>query len=377
MPPLPSPPATAPRARIPATTCASPTGVRWSATPHVRKPRRVYGTSKGLSPPGRCASRAPPRCRARPCTPRRAGLPRHRRTRRDRRRDRAPRRNPRPTRAPARPSAPRCSGSGSSSRVNAPFGSQSSSTTVAPSAAQQRAAPRCRRRSRSRPPPRVSLRARMAATSITSSASTRSRCQSSAAVSSRSPPSASKRRQASAPDSYRCAHARPPSAADRNSPRADRNLSAFHCAGLWLAVRMMPPAARRCSTAIWVVGVVARPRSTTSRPAAMSPAATARCTIGPERRASRPTTTGPSPSSAANAAEKRDSTGGVSDSPTMPRTPATLIISGEVMRCAASKSTAERRGRPVTVASFALPRAGPAGARRPRRWRRDAERWSW
>src|SRR5262245_43158417 len=94
---------------------------------------------------------------------------------------------------------------------------------------------------------------------------------------------------------------------------------------------MIPPAAPSVSTAISVAGVVASPRSATSRPAAVSPAATARWTIGPERRASRPTTISPGGISAANAAAKRLSTGGVSDSPTMPRTPATLIMSGAFM----------------------------------------------
>src|SRR5262249_1945338 len=110
------------------------------------------------------------------------------------------------------------------------------------------------------------------------------------------------------------------------SPRAERNLSAFQGAGLWLAVRMIPPAARRCPTASWGVGVVARPRSITSRPAALSPAATASRTMAPEGRASRPTATGPGGSPAAKAAANSTSTGGVSDSPTTPRTPATEII---------------------------------------------------
>ena len=52
----------------------------------------------------------------------------------------------------------------------------------------------------------------------------------------------------------------------------------------------------------------------------------------PERRASRPTTTGPGSSPRANASAKRMSTGGVSESPTTPRTPATEIMRELVMR---------------------------------------------
>jgi hypothetical protein len=90
---------------------------------------------------------------------------------------------------------------------------------------------------------------------------------------------------------------------------------------------MMPPAALRCSTASWVVGVVARPMSTTSRPAALTPAAAASRTMGPVTRASRPITTGPSPGRLrASAAENRVTIDGSSESPTMPRTPATEII---------------------------------------------------
>ena len=118
-----------------------------------------------------------------------------------------------------------------------------------------------------------------------------------------------------------------PSRGERNSPRALRNLSAFHGAGLWLAVKMTPPAAFRCSTASCVVGVVARPMSTTSRPAAFTPAQAARRTMGPLTRASRPITTGPSPGRLlASAAEKRATIEGSSESPTMPRTPATEIM---------------------------------------------------
>ena len=50
--------------------------------------------------------------------------------------------------------------------------------------------------------------------------------------------------------------------------------------------------------------------------------------MGPVMRASRPITTGPSPGmDRANAAEKRATMLGLSESPTMPRTPATEIMS--------------------------------------------------
>ncbi len=84
-----------------------------------------------------------------------------------------------------------------------------------------------------------------------------------------------------------------PAASSRNSPAASSSLRAFHCAGLWLAVMMMPPSARCEVTASSVVGVVARPRSTTSKPMAASVPHT-RCRImSPVTRASRPTTMRP------------------------------------------------------------------------------------
>ena len=55
-----------------------------------------------------------------------------------------------------------------------------------------------------------------------------------------------------------------PSASLRNSPFSLRSLRAFHCLGLWLAVRMIPPAACSPVTANSVVGVEARPILTTS-----------------------------------------------------------------------------------------------------------------
>src|ERR1044072_8429019 len=91
---------------------------------------------------------------------------------------------------------------------------------------------------------------------------------------------------------------------------------------------MTPPAAPRCSTASCVVGVVASPMSMTSRPAAFKPAQAASRTMGPVTRGSGPVATGPSPGrTRANAAEKRATTAGSSESPTTPRTPATEIMS--------------------------------------------------
>ena len=57
-----------------------------------------------------------------------------------------------------------------------------------------------------------------------------------------------------------------PSSAFRNSPFSFNSFNAFHCLGLWLAVRIIPPQAASHTTASSVVGVVARPKSTTSNP---------------------------------------------------------------------------------------------------------------
>ena len=75
--------------------------------------------------------------------------------------------------------------------------------------------------------------------------------------------------------------------------------------GLWLAVRMSPPPAPWCSTAIWTVGVGTMPRSTTSTPTDMSPEAAARANIGPLVRESRPSTTEGRPSPARGCAADR------------------------------------------------------------------------
>ena len=69
-----------------------------------------------------------------------------------------------------------------------------------------------------------------------------------------------------------------------------RSFSAFHCLGLWLAVRMIPPSASFPVTAISVVGVVASPISMTSHPIPRSVPVTMWLTMIPEMRASRPTT---------------------------------------------------------------------------------------
>ena len=81
-----------------------------------------------------------------------------------------------------------------------------------------------------------------------------------------------------------------PSLSLKNSPFSLSSFSAFHCLGLWLAVMMIPPQAPSFFTAISVVGVVARPMLTTSMPTPHSVPLTMLSTIGPDRRASRPTT---------------------------------------------------------------------------------------
>jgi len=73
------------------------------------------------------------------------------------------------------------------------------------------------------------------------------------------------------------------------------NFSAFHSAGLWLAVMAMPPCARRWRTTNCTVGTGQMSRSTTRHPLESSPATTAWRTISPDVRVSRPTTTVPDP----------------------------------------------------------------------------------
>ena len=76
-----------------------------------------------------------------------------------------------------------------------------------------------------------------------------------------------------------------------NSPFSFSNLSAFHCFGLWLAVRIIPPFAFSSGTAISTVGVVESPRLITSIPKPIKVATTKSEIIGPEIRASLPMTT--------------------------------------------------------------------------------------
>src|SRR5690349_10933446 len=132
---------------------------------------------------------------------------------------------------------------------------------------------------------------------------------------------------------------RAPSTVSRKMPSAPTNLSAFHSIGLWLAVRMIPPRARWCSTASWMVGVVVSPMSTISTPTDCSPATAAAWSMGPDVRASRPTTTRirrerlPVPASrpliahTPNAAAYRATFSGVRSVPTIPRIPDTPTIS--------------------------------------------------
>ena len=68
------------------------------------------------------------------------------------------------------------------------------------------------------------------------------------------------------------------------------NFKAFHCLGLWLAVKIIPPHAPSMVTANSVVGVDASPIFTTSNPIPIKVPHTTFFTISPEIRASRPTT---------------------------------------------------------------------------------------
>ena len=127
--------------------------------------------------------------------------------------------------------------------------------------------------------------------------------------------------------------------ASRNVPSGAANLSAFHSAGLWLAVTSMPPNAPAFSTANMSVGVATIPRSTTEQPTDVSPAETAAVNMGPDVRESRPMmiSVGASPGAppalparrtkdpndAANAQMKS----GVNGSPILPLKPDTLTTS--------------------------------------------------
>ncbi len=82
-----------------------------------------------------------------------------------------------------------------------------------------------------------------------------------------------------------------PSLPEMNSPFSLSNFRAFHCFGLWLAVRIIPPLAFSIGTAISTVGVVDSPRSITSIPKPQRVEVTKLEIISPEIRASRPITT--------------------------------------------------------------------------------------
>ena len=82
-----------------------------------------------------------------------------------------------------------------------------------------------------------------------------------------------------------------PCSASKNSPFSFSNLRAFHCLGLWLAVKMIPPSAFSKGTAISTVGVVDNPKSITSIPSPTKVETTKFWIISPDKRASLPMTT--------------------------------------------------------------------------------------
>ncbi len=81
-----------------------------------------------------------------------------------------------------------------------------------------------------------------------------------------------------------------PSSALMNSPFSFSSFNAFHSLGLWLAVKMIPPAAASATTAISTVGVVLRPKSATSKPILFSVPVTRLLISSPLMRPSRPIT---------------------------------------------------------------------------------------
>ena len=81
-----------------------------------------------------------------------------------------------------------------------------------------------------------------------------------------------------------------PAAASKNSPSAFKSFKAFHCFGLWLAVKIIPPNAFSWGTAISTVGVVAKPKSITLSPNPTKVCVTSDCIISPDKRASLPIT---------------------------------------------------------------------------------------
>ena len=76
-----------------------------------------------------------------------------------------------------------------------------------------------------------------------------------------------------------------------NSPFSFNNFKAFHCFGLWLAVKIIPPCACSNGTATSTVGVVESPRLITSIPSPSRVETTKSDIMAPEMRASRPMTT--------------------------------------------------------------------------------------
>src|SRR6185295_9273574 len=90
----------------------------------------------------------------------------------------------------------------------------------------------------------------------------------------------------------------------------------------------MPPSALSHLTASCMLGVGQTPRSTTSQPAASSPARTAERIIGPDGRVSRQTRIRPRSRYVPKLSANSTASSGVKVSPTMPRTPVMPIFSG-------------------------------------------------
>ena len=93
-------------------------------------------------------------------------------------------------------------------------------------------------------------------------------------------------------------------------------LTPFHSCGLWLAVTTIPPTAPRTSHITPIVGVIATPHSSTSHPAAASPAAHARMSTSPPTRPIPPQNTRgppipPPPPPAGEVSERSDDGGGI------------------------------------------------------------------
>src|SRR5215216_4065789 len=90
----------------------------------------------------------------------------------------------------------------------------------------------------------------------------------------------------------------------------------------------MPPSAFSHFTANCMLGVGQTPRSTTSQPAASSPARTAERIIGPDGRVSRQTRIRPRSRYVPKLSANPTASSGVKVSPTIPRTPVIPIFSG-------------------------------------------------